>query len=75
MLIETKSQGAAVYFEENATINNFVSFGSRFEYVKQTYRGGATTSDSEKTYACSGWWIDIQPRRQLAMVWCGIQRI
>lgn len=46
------TKGAAVYFEENATINNFVvSLGSRFEYVKQTYRSGATTSDSEKTYA------------------------
>ena len=46
------TKGAAVYFEENATINNFVvSFGSRFEYIKQTYRSGATTSDSEKTYA------------------------
>ena len=46
------TKGAAVYFEENATINNFVvSLGSRFEYIKQTYRSGATTSDSEKTYA------------------------
>ena len=46
------TKGAAVYFEESATINNFViSFGSRFEAIKQTYRSGATTSDSERTYA------------------------
>ena len=46
------TKGVAAYFEENATINNFiVSFGSRFEYVRQTYRSGATTSDSENTYA------------------------
>ena len=46
------TKGVAAYFEENATINNFVvSFGSRFEYIRQTYRSGATTSDSENTYA------------------------
>ncbi len=52
-----KTKGVAAYFEESATINNFVvSFGSRFEYVKQHYRSGAATMGTnnnleEKTYA------------------------
>ena len=52
-----KTKGVAAYFEESATINNFVvSFGSRFEYIKQHYRDGAATMGTtknleEKTYA------------------------
>ena len=51
-----KSRGHVAYFEESATINNFVaSFGARFEYVDMHYRntvGAAGTSNntSEETF-------------------------
>ena len=40
------SRGHVAYFEESATINNFVaSFGARFEYVDMHYRNGAGDDD------------------------------
>ena len=44
------SRGHVAYFEESATINNFVaSFGARFEYVDMHYRNGAgLTTDNLK---------------------------
>ena len=59
-----KTKGVAAYFEESATINNFVvSFGSRFEYIKQHYRSGAglTTNNMEEKNLCicSRRWINL----------------
>ena len=51
-----KSRGHVAYFEESATINNFVaSFGARFEYVDMHYRNqaalaGTSNNTSEETY-------------------------
>jgi Fe(3+) dicitrate transport protein len=51
------TQGYALYFEEAATINNFVvSFGSRLEFLDQHYRDkaatmGTTSNLKEETWA------------------------
>ena len=51
-----RTKGYALYFEEAATINNFVvSFGSRLEFVEQHYRDKAAstprTNSKEETWA------------------------
>jgi len=45
------SNGHIAYFQESADFGQLnISFGSRFEYLDQVYRSGATSSDHEKTY-------------------------
>ena len=52
-----RTEGYALYFEEAATINNFVvSFGSRLEFLDQHYRDkaatmGTTSNLTEETWA------------------------